>query len=618
MQISKTEILLIEDNPSDVSLINEMLSEAGSEFSVQHVQSLPDGLQLLQERKFDLVLVDLGLPESQGLDAALAVRRQSELTPVVALVLQGDAETAMKSLAMDIQDYLVKGEITGSLLSRSIRFAIQRKRDSESLRESEELRRIFFDYAPAAVAMFDCRMRYILASRRWCKDYGLGEQDVRGVSHYEIFPEISAAWKEAHRRGLSGEVLHAEADLFERADGSAQWVRWEIHPWYRTLGEIGGIVIFAEDITETRKNVEHIRKLSKAVERSPVSIVITDSRGAIEYVNPKFTELTGYTLEESLGQNPRILKSGQTPPEIYKDLWNTIMGGKEWQGEFLNRKGDGEYYWEAASISPILDEEGQITHFIAVKEDITERKKSEEEIKRLNANLEARAAELETANRDLEAFNYTVAHDLRQPLNVVSSYCQAIGTLCGDQLQDECRGYVLEARNGTLRMNQLIEALLDFSRLAHVEPRRETVNLSVMAHEVAKELKLVEPGQQVDLRIADGIVANGDPTLLRVVLVNLLGNAWKYSRLKEQAVIEFDVTENDGKQVFFVRDNGPGFDMSDGDLLFTPFQRLPGTEEYRGFGIGLATVERIIKRHGGKVWAEAAPDKGATFYFALP
>jgi signal transduction histidine kinase len=166
-------------------------------------------------------------------------------------------------------------------------------------------------------------------------------------------------------------------------------------------------------------------------------------------------------------------------------------------------------------------------------------------------------------------------------------------------------------------MNRLIDALLDFSRLIRAELCRETVELSLLAHEVAAELRLSEPGRRVEFRIADGIMADGDAALLRAVLDNLLGNAWKYTATREEGVIEFGATIVNGRPVQFVRDNGVGFDMADAGSLFAPFHRLPGAEECRGFGIGLATVERVIRRHGGKVWAEGVPGAGATFYFTL-
>jgi light-regulated signal transduction histidine kinase (bacteriophytochrome) len=224
---------------------------------------------------------------------------------------------------------------------------------------------------------------------------------------------------------------------------------------------------------------------------------------------------------------------------------------------------------------------------------------------------------LQTTNQDLEAFNYTVAHDLRTHLNTLSLSCQAIEMMCTDKLNEECRGFVRNISNRTLQMNELITALLTFSRMGHVEPQREKIDLSVLAQEVVTMLQQTEPERQVDFRICAGIETNGDASLLRVVLDNLLGNAWKYTSKQEKAVIEFGIKEIDGMPTYFVQDNGIGFDKADAAKLFVPFQRLPGAETSKGFGIGLATVERIIKRHGGRIWAEGEPGKGACFYFTL-
>lgn len=240
------------------------------------------------------------------------------------------------------------------------------------------------------------------------------------------------------------------------------------------------------------------------------------------------------------------------------------------------------------------------------------------ELEREIARLSARVAELDAANQELEAFNYTVAHDLRNPLNVVSSYCQVLKEMCGSKLDAQCQGYLLKAYNGTLTMNRLIEALLNFSRLTHVELKSERVDLSRIAQEIAAVFKGAEAERRVEFRIADGIVVHGDAALLRVILTNLFDNAWKYTGMREDGVIEFGSSEVEGEPVYFVRDNGIGFDMADAARLFLPFQRLPGSEEYRGFGIGLATVARILRRHHGRVWAESVPDKGSTVYFALP
>ncbi|MBK5276221.1 MAG: response regulator [Desulfuromonadales bacterium] len=251
-------------------------------------------------------------------------------------------------------------------------------------------------------------------------------------------------------------------------------------------------------------------------------------------------------------------------------------------------------------------------------EDITERKQAEEEIKGLSLSLASRAADLEDSNRELAAFNYTVSHDLRQPLNNISSACQAIEMLGGDKLDEGNKGYLKMAIDGVESMSKLISTLLRFSRSAHSELQLKLVDLGEIANEIAATLRLTEPKRQVTFKIADGVMAHCDPDLLKVVLENFLGNAWKYTGKQREAIIEFGSAEIAGATAFFIRDNGPGFSMPDAEELFIPFKRLPGTAEFTGHGIGLATVERIIRRHGGKVWAEGVPGKGATFYFTVP
>jgi len=230
--------------------------------------------------------------------------------------------------------------------------------------------------------------------------------------------------------------------------------------------------------------------------------------------------------------------------------------------------------------------------------------------------LLGRVQALTDANGELEAFNATVAHDLCTPLTAINGYCQVLREICRDQLDDTSLEYLQGIYQGTLRMKTLITSLLDFSRVTEAALHRENVDLSAMAQAVVRELTSGAPGRKASIRIAQGITGKGDPGLLRSVLDNLIGNAWKYSALREQAVIEFGRTVLAGKQVYFVRDNGAGFDMALADQLFLPFQRIPGSE-VAGHGIGLATVDRIVRRHGGQIWAESKPGRGATFFFTV-
>lgn len=278
---------------------------------------------------------------------------------------------------------------------------------------------------------------------------------------------------------------------------------------------------------------------------------------------------------------------------------------------------DGTERWISHLCHPAHDNEGNYLGTRGSNSDITERKKAEEQIALLNKNLAEHAQELEMANRELEAFGYTVSHDLRAPLTKINLCCQVVQELWGDRLDEQCRSFILEIRETTERMDQLMTSLLDFSRISRREPASEPVDLSEMATVIAAELRLKQPDRRVTFDIAEGITVTGDEKLLRLALVNLLGNAWKYTGKKESAVIEFGVTGLDGSRTYFVRDNGAGFDMGQADKLFDAFQRLHSSKEFEGHGIGLATVQRIINRHGGRVWAEAEVGKGATLYFTL-
>jgi signal transduction histidine kinase len=282
---------------------------------------------------------------------------------------------------------------------------------------------------------------------------------------------------------------------------------------------------------------------------------------------------------------------------------------------------DGTLGWTFSRAIPLLDENGNIYEWFGAASDITRRKLIEDALEKLNRDLERqvaeRTAELETINQELEAFNYSAAHDLRQPLNRIAIFSQALEMECSTEMPDVCSDYIQGIFKSNYQMNHLIEALLNFSKVIRSGPNREPVDLSAIAHGEALLLKQSEPERQVDFRIANGIVANADPDLMRVVLDNLLGNSWKYTSKREQTIIEFGRTEVDGKLVYFVRDNGIGFDAALADKLFVPFQRLPSAEAFSGHGIGLATVQRIIRRHGGEIWAEGEPGQGATFYFTL-
>jgi PAS domain S-box-containing protein len=788
------------------------------------------------------------------------------------------------------------GRIVGA--SKIARNITERKLKEEQLRASEDRFRLFIEHAPAALAMFDREMRYLQVSRRWRTDYGLGERELHGVSHYEIFPEVPQRWKEIHRRGLAGEVLRAEDDRLDRSDGSAQWIRWEVRPWHDRTGEIAGIVIFSEEITERKRAEQGLRdseeKLRLALDGaqlgtwewdlktgklagSPLSFAlfglsadadfnfgmflsmihpddrarvdeamkrtladhseynveyrvvwpdgsnrwiaakgrayqndagenfrvggilfdVTERRqalaalreeeerfqaiangipqlahmagpdGAFSWYNQRWYEYTGTTPEQMEGWGWRSVIDSAMLPKVMERWQASIATGEPFDMEFPLRGADGTFRTFLNRVVPLKDSEGRVVrwfgtntdisehkeaqellaaqaqelsvsrealeaqtrmfelvldsmgegliaadrdgHFliwndsakklmgrdasdlptekwtpyyevflsdgitpcppdrlplvralhgesvqvemmvqqpgsaegvflevsarplkddlgnlgggVAVLRDITERKTAEREVRALNQTLETRViertTELKAANQELEAFTYSVSHDLRAPIRHISGFTKILVEKFRSSLPAEAQGHLQLIGQAAGRMGQMVDEMLKLARLGRQALTVKVTGLSSLVEDVITLLAPETEGRQVEWKIGQLPFVECDPVLMPQVFQNLISNALKYSRPRSPAVIEIGQTEKEGERVIFVKDNGVGFDMKYSDKLFGVFQRLHVAEEFEGNGIGLATVERIIKKHGGRVWVEAELDRGATFYFTL-
>ncbi len=355
------------------------------------------------------------------------------------------------------------------------------------------------------------------------------------------------------------------------------------------------------------------------LEAAPDGIVIVDKDAHIALVNAQTEKLFGYTRDELIGLPIETLV-----PERYRDAHvghrTGYIGHPRTRPmgvglDLYARRKDGSEFPVEISLSPLEVPDGVL--ITAIVRDITRRKRIEEEIRLLNEDLKRRAAELENSNQELEAFSYSVSHDLRAPLRSIDGFSQALLEDYSSQLDEAGQDYLNRVRAASQRMGQLIDDILKLSRVIRAEMRREMVDLSALARSVAEQLQQTQPDRQVEWEIADGLVAEGDPHLLGLALQNLIGNAWKFTGKQAHARIEFGSLTKDGQLAYFVGDNGAGFDMAYVDKLFRAFQRLHAANEFEGTGIGLATVQRIVRRHGGRVWAESAIGQGATFYFTL-
>jgi PAS domain S-box-containing protein len=272
---------------------------------------------------------------------------------------------------------------------------------------------------------------------------------------------------------------------------------------------------------------------------------------------------------------------------------------------------DGQETWVSTTKVPLPDQTGQIIGTFGISRDITDRKQAE-------VALQKAKLELEAANKELEAFSYSVSHDLRSPLRTIDGFSQALLEDYADHLPAEGQNYLKRVRAATQRMGQLIDDLLNLSKVTRAPMKLVSVDLSGLVQGIVTELQRTQPERRVNFKITSNLKARGDPSLLQAVLENLLNNAWKFTAKREKAEIEFGSKSENNEVVYFIRDNGAGFDMTYVDKLFGAFQRLHAMTEFSGTGIGLATVQRIINRHGGRIWAEAEVDRGATFFFTLP
>lgn len=375
------------------------------------------------------------------------------------------------------------------------------------------------------------------------------------------------------------------------------------------------------------------------VESLPNAIILVDTAGRISLVNKRAETLFGYQREELLGQPVETLVPEQfrAPHNNYRTVFIGAPTARPMGAgrDLFGLRKDGRQVPVEIGLNPITTTEGDFV--LASIIDITERKQAEAEIAnllqrekaarlevtKLNEELEQRVmertAQLQAANKELEAFSYSVSHDLRAPLRSIDGFSQALLEDHFDSLDPEAQHYLQRLRAGSQRMAQLIDELLMLSRITRSEMHRKTVDLSRIVQAIADELRQREPERQITFIIEPDVTAQADQQLLQAVLENLVENAWKFTSKNSAARIEFGIMpQPDGQPAYFIRDNGAGFNMAYADKLFGAFQRLHTPAEFPGTGIGLATVQRIIHRHGGHIWAESAVAQGATFYFTLP
>ncbi len=873
------KILIIEDSQDDAELAIQALRRSGFDPTYRLVRQPGELEGALRSERWDAVISGFMMPGFKGIDVLGVFRSRDAETPFILVSGSIGEHAAVDAIKAGASDWVMKDRLARLVpaLEREMRATALRaaQRQSEhDLVESEKRFRELFDGIPLPVWVFDIEtLRFLGVNAVACRTYGYTREEFLALTLRDVRPPEDIAAMELQVRRTTG-ALNAGIWRHRKKDGTIFFA--EIISHNATFQGREARYACVIDVTQRLQAEEGIRKLSQAVEQSPAATVVTDTEGRIEYVNPKFTEVSGYAAEEVIGKTPAVINSGLTPPGVYQDLWKTIKSGASWRGTLRNRRKNGELYWEDEFISPLKNERGEIVNFIAVKEDITarlsadertresemrfrqlaesirevfwlldpvenrllyispgyeqiwgrsceslhasprdwiesihaedrervlkalqdqasgtyveeyrivrpdgairwirdrafpvlrgesevyriagiaediteskhveqrlreserrygdmlnnvnliammidrdatitfcndyllhltgwsreevfgrswheifvpaelagvraamlsdmlkeelsllhheseiltrsggrrlirwnttalhsiagdvagiaslgeditDRRKAEDEVRRLSADLERRVeertAELEAANSELRAFAHSVSHDLRAPVNRIRGFSAMLLEEEATKLDE--RGADLLRRIGRAghEMEQLIGDLLELSTVTAGELHRGDVDLSALASALFSKLQKAEPDRKAEIIVEPGLTARADPGFVRIVLDNLIGNAWKFTGKREGARIEIGCKKSGKQHAFFVRDNGAGFDPANTSKLFTPFQRLHTKSEFEGTGIGLATVQRIVRRHGGRVWAEGAVDQGATFHFTL-
>jgi PAS domain S-box-containing protein len=627
------QILLVDDNVDMLTAMACLLRLEG--YEVIEATTGQEGLQLAKAKKPDVVLLDVVLPDMDGREVCRRIKEDPELADIYVALISG-VKTASKDRIQGFDGgadgYLIR-PIQNRELVAQVKAMVRIKKAEEALRKSEQR----FQLVARATndAVWDWNLE---TNTLWWNE---GIKELFYYSLEEVKPDITWWYEHIHpedrMRVISGiqkaiqesKRYWSDEYRYRRADGSYAYVfdrGYVILDHHgkpvRMVGSMMDITVRKQMETALRESEERFRA---TFEQAAVGIAHIAVDGRWLLVNQKLCEILGYTREEL---KEKTFQDITHPDDLAADLRYThqVLANEiptySMEKRYLRK--DGSQVWINLTMSLVRKPSGDPAYFIAVIEDITPRKQAEDQIRRLNEELEqrvlARTAELQATIKELEAFSYSVSHDLRAPLRAIHGFSRILLEDYAPQLSPEIQEYLHWISHNARQMSHLIDDLLAFARLSRQAIKKQPVATTALVHQVLTDLNEEQKGRHIEILIEDLPDCHADPVLLKQVFVNLLSNALKFTRRQEVARIKIGYQPGDpsGEQIYFVRDNGVGFNMQYADKLFGVFQRLHPAEEYEGTGVGLAIVRRIIHRHGGRVWAEGEVNKGATFYFTLP
>lgn len=612
-KIEKTNILIVDDKINNLFALEQMLIKPGRNFISS--TNGKEALKTVLNKDIDLIILDVQMPEMDGFEVAQILKsnkRTKDIPIIFASAEKKEHQSVMKGFEEGAIDYLYKPlnkEITEAKVSVLLKLHLQRKKLIENNIALEKFALLINKSADVICILNPETLKFEEVNEAVNTLLGYSLQEVKGTSLLFYLPE-EYRQKVQRLSRQTAESICFETPIYNKKRG-IKWFQWNI------VNKNGLWFANARDITEA-KEVEEIKTyLATVVKQSNDAIYLHSPEGQIISWNKGAEKIYGFSEAEALN-----MKTWNIVPDFLldeaHDIVDSILNGHQIQSLETKRITKyGEIIDVKFSASVLTDSDNNLKSVAITERNITQQKKAEQEIRQLNTDLKRNVSQLEVTNKELESFSYSVSHDLRAPLRAINGYANIIKEEYKAQMDDELSRLLQIIQNNAKRMGVLIDDLLAFSKLG----RKEMVKTTIHTNEMVKQV-IAEVGgnakNKVSIQVKSLPLIEGDFTLISQVFINLISNAIKYSSKSTEPQVEISSFKRDDEDVFYVKDNGTGFSMDYAHKLFGVFQRLHSDAEFEGTGVGLAIVQRVIVKHGGRVWAEGEVNRGATFYFSLP
>ena len=611
------DVLFLEDSVLDYELICEQLNDAGIAINPTHVLNLASFHQAISKQNFDIVISDYQLPDCTAFDALNLRNVFIPDTPFICVSGSIGEELAIELLKKGAEDYVLKDRMT------RLPFAIQRAMEESNVRairrqtqlaleKSEARFRNLFQNHVAAKLLIEPVSGNIVEANDSAVELMGESREVLLRMNWTQLARASSIEVELIQKSITELGKFHFESRYTRSDGAN--VDIEVFASLIQIEDEQAIHAIIHDITEKKKTEDEIRLFKKAVESSSISISISDIQGNLLYVNPYFTRITGYSYDEVMGKNPRFLKSGLHPSTYYKEMWDTILSGKDWEGEFQNKRKNGELFWVKAIISPILNRDGSIAHFVAVKDDVTDQR-------RLLSELLKAKNKAEESDRLKTAFLHNLSHEIRTPMNAIIGFGQF---LANEELTVQQRKEYFEILDhSSKRLMNTVDDLVEMASLLSgvIQLTKNTVFIAELFTELKFKFDSQCRDKQLSLKLElsgpDENIIHTDEKLLKRILEELVDNAVKFT--SEGSVTIGCLQKNDLLELF-VKDTGIGINMINYDMIFHPFnqENVSIARLFEGNGLGLSIARGYARLLGTDISIESESGKGSTFSFKLP